>query len=148
MSELYHIESSLMRSIIENALPNGLVNDDGISQMTKEEKEELYQKQKFIIQEFQKKSDQEINVFTSILRNLNEDLLSIRKNQTILDNSKTSEISDDLPVIDKYKECRHIEHSPPRLFKSNINIISHKRQFSLGVLPKKSIKNYRPPFRH
>lgn len=138
-----------MRSIVDKILPTGLLNDEQISKMTEEEKKELYQKQKNIIQEFQKRSDQEIFAFTSVLRNLNEDLLLIRKNQVNIEiNQKLDKDDEELQPTSK-QECVHIEHSPPRFFKSNKRIISHQRQFSLGSLtPKKPINNYRPPFRH
>ena len=110
MRNSYLIESSLMRSIIDKELPKGLVSDGEISQMSEEEKRDLYQKQKTIIQEFQKRSDQEINSCTSILRNLNENLLLLRKNQLKNNrtNKQTSNQQVETQVKEKRKEHQHL----------------------------------------
>ncbi|KAK8884478.1 hypothetical protein M9Y10_043590 [Tritrichomonas musculus] len=149
MRNSYLIESSLMRSIIDKELPKGLVSDGEISQMSEEEKRDLYQKQKTIIQEFQKRSDQEINSCTSILRNLNENLLLLRKNQLKNNrtNKQTSNQQVETQVKEKRKEHQHLES--PRPPKTTRNHPKLQKQLSLSIpTQKKQIKNYKPPFRH
>lgn len=145
------IESSLMRSIVDKILPNGLLNDDEISQMNEEEKKQLYQNQKLIIQEFQKRSDQEICACTSVLRNLNEDLLTLRKNQLKSSsiNNQSSEPQIEILQKDKIHDHKNIEQPPLRAIKSARNPRFQQKQHTLSrPVQKKPVKSHRPPFRH
>lgn len=151
MNKTCLIESSLMRSIVDKILPTGLLNDEQISKMTEEEKKELYQKQKNIIQEFQKRSDQEIFACTSVLRNLNEDLLSLRKNQLKYNTINTQSSDQQIEILqkDKVHDRKNIEQPPLRAIKSARNPRFQQKQFPISrPAQKKSTKSSRPPFRH
>ncbi|KAK8885481.1 hypothetical protein M9Y10_040930 [Tritrichomonas musculus] len=147
MSNTYLIESSLMRSIIDKELPNGIADDEKISQMNDEEKKELYQKQKTIIQEFQKKSEQEINVCTSVLRNLNENLLILRKNQ--LQNLINKESIEQRSKTQIHEIKQHRQHLENPLQQRTRKLVWLQKRHSLNIpMQKVQVKSYKPPFRH
>lgn len=136
-----------MRSIIDKELPNGIVDDEKISQMNDEEKKELYQKQKTIIQEFQKKSEQEINVCTSVLRNLNENLLMLRKNQ--LQNFINKESIEQRSKTQIHEIKQHRQNLENPLQQRARKLVWLQKRHSLNIpMQKVQVKSYKPPFRH
>ena len=73
------IESILMKKIVSEFLPMGILSDSQIDSLSNLEKESLYQTQKKVIQEFQNRSDKEIFALSTTLRAKHEQLLMIRR---------------------------------------------------------------------
>lgn len=144
------IESYLMRSIISRYLPNGLLSDEDISGMPKEEKEKLFQIQKQIIREFQQQAEQEICALNVNLRILNDHLFDLRKKKAprnltetqnpeiILNRKPEKDKNIKYPTREPYKSSHSTRN--PRI-KATIPIVSVPRK------PREN-KSTRPPFHH
>ncbi|OHS99166.1 hypothetical protein TRFO_34445 [Tritrichomonas foetus] len=74
-----NLESKLMQTIVKEVLPDGLPNDITVEAMSEDEKKQLYDSQRAIIQEFQRRSEKEVAKLREKLRSLNEQFLIIRK---------------------------------------------------------------------